>query len=288
MVGEPAPVSPQKPAPVSVQKPPAELTPYMLFANQMRDSVKRKMAPLHGHVEDVLKARWEKLTPEQKAKYGQAPISNIGYAWFAQEAKEDIKRDNPNISYDQINPIIKTRWEKLTPDERAKYIPKSVWLEAEFDDSAAIGDLAKVKELLPSIEKSRDPGQAYINAFREAVVNNREDIVNVLIDRVSPAFIKEMFTSVIEDGNASLFDSMYPLYVQDLMQPDPRTKRVNRDFALTQLGYIVSDITRRNHPEMLKTIFGSMLKKDIQYIIDEMKRDEAPQEEIDLILPYVR
>jgi hypothetical protein len=161
-------------------------------------------------------------------------------------------------------------------------------IEKRFITAAGKNDVSEVKRLIPAIEKSYDPKQTFINAFLEAIENMATDVVETLLNIVPPSYIGEILSGIIiPNGDLELFEMLYPVYIKDLLTPDPITKRIELEVyykGITHLlGQIIVHTQYRLVPPALDNLRG---RQDVEEVIKRLRDTDLTDEQINIIADY--
>ncbi|KZZ94648.1 nucleosome binding protein [Ascosphaera apis ARSEF 7405] len=76
--------------------------------------------------EATTRTRKTKRTTERKKKDPNAPKRGLSaYMFFANEQRDSVREDNPDVTFGQVGKILGERWKALSEKQRAPYAAKA-------------------------------------------------------------------------------------------------------------------------------------------------------------------
>ncbi|KAH8599063.1 putative Non-histone chromosomal protein 6 [Bisporella sp. PMI_857] len=86
------------------------------------------------------KAKTEKRSTKvaKKKKDPNAPKRGLSaYMFFANEQRENVREENPGISFGQVGKVLGERWKKLSDKQRVPYEAKAAQDKKRYEDEKA-------------------------------------------------------------------------------------------------------------------------------------------------------
>ncbi|EAS32643.1 non-histone chromosomal protein 6 [Coccidioides immitis RS] len=75
---------------------------------------------------------------EKKKKDPNAPKRGLSaYMFFANEQRENVREENPGISFGQVGKLLGERWKALSDKQRAPYEEKAAADKKRYEDEKA-------------------------------------------------------------------------------------------------------------------------------------------------------
>lgn len=82
--------------------------------------------------------RTSKPRVEKKKKDPNAPKRGLSaYMFFANEQRENVREENPGISFGQVGKVLGERWKALNDKQRAPYEAKAAQDKKRYEDEKA-------------------------------------------------------------------------------------------------------------------------------------------------------
>ncbi|CAL3964137.1 unnamed protein product [Diplocarpon coronariae] len=82
--------------------------------------------------------RAAKVKPEKKKKDPNAPKRGLSaYMFFANEQRENVREENPGITFGQVGKVLGERWKALNDKQRTPYEAKAAQDKKRYEDEKA-------------------------------------------------------------------------------------------------------------------------------------------------------
>jgi len=83
--------------------------------------------------------RTTKARVEKKKKDPNAPKRGLSaYMFFANEQRDNVREENPGISFGQVGKVLGERWKALNEKQRTPYEAKAAVDKKRYEDAKAV------------------------------------------------------------------------------------------------------------------------------------------------------
>jgi hypothetical protein len=96
--------------------------------------------------------------------------------FFANEQRDNVREENPGISFGQVGKLLGERWKALNEKQRAPYESKAAADKKRYEDEKAAYNVRTTIALLTSLETDISPGPGGGRVFLNPEWLRRSDV----------------------------------------------------------------------------------------------------------------